>query len=184
MQETASHNGHGHAENDAADEVSSFDLRILDAKQMRVFRQAGVTRLTLSGEKSYPKIAVARAFPLSNADHYLGFLDGNGKDIGLLPDPALLDAESRHVVDEELAKRYFVPVIERVVLVREEFGTIYWTVETDRGEVEFVVRNIRDNLQELSANRVILTDIDGNRFEFPDLAKLDSKSQGILMRNL
>ncbi|MCW3099512.1 MAG: hypothetical protein JWL77_5130 [Chthonomonadaceae bacterium] len=163
---------------------ASFELRILQAKQMRVFRQAGVARLTLENDRSWTKVAVARAFPLSDPDHYLGFLDGAGKDIGMLHDPALLDPASRQVVDEELAKRYFVPVIERVFSVKEEFGTVYWKVETDRGEKEIIVRNLRDNIQELSATRVIITDIDGNRFEFADLTKMDTKTQGFILRNL
>ena len=91
---------------------ASFELRVLQAKQMRVFRHAGVPRLTLENDRSWIKIAVARAFPLSDPDHYLGFLDGAGKDIGMLQDPALLDPASRQVIDEELDKRYFVPVID------------------------------------------------------------------------
>lgn len=163
---------------------ASFELRILDPKHIKVFRSAGVTRMTLENDRSWVKVSVARAFPLSDPDHYLGFLDGGGKDIGLLHDPGLLDGESRRVVDEELEKRYFVPVVERVLSVKEEFGAVYWKVETDRGEKEIVVRNLRDNLQELSSIRVIITDVDGNRFEFPDINKLDGKSQVIITRNL
>ena len=163
---------------------SSFELRILDPKAMRVFRVAGVTRLTIRNDRSWIKASVARAFPLSNPNHYLGFLDGAGKDIGLLHDPSLLDPESHKVVNEELEKRYFVPIVERVLSIKEEFGTIYWTVETDRGEKEIIVRNLRDNLQELSASRVIISDVDGNRFEFPDVSKLDGKSQSAILRSL
>ena len=163
---------------------SSFELRILDPRRIRVFRVTGVPRLTLEEDRSWIKVSVARAFPLSDPDHYLGFLDGAGKDVGLLHDPSMLDPDSRKVVEEELEKRYFVPVVERVLNVKEEFGTVYWTVETDRGQKEIIVRNLRDNLQELSASRVILTDVDGNRFEFPDTGKLDGKSQGIILRNL
>ena len=47
-----------------------------------------------------------------------------------------------------------------------------------------MVRNLRDNIQELSSSRIIITDADGNRFEFPDTSKLDNKSLGIIMRNL
>lgn len=168
----------------SATDPASFELRIFDPKRIRVFRAAGVPRLTILDDRSWVKISVARAFPLSDPDHYIGFLDGNGKDAGLLHDPGLLDTDSRRIVDEELEKRYFVPVVERVISVKEEFGTIYWVVETDRGEKEIIARNLRDNLMELASSRVILTDVDGNRFEFPDINRLDGKSQGIIMRNL
>jgi hypothetical protein len=163
---------------------ASYELRILDPRRIRVFRYGGVPRLTIENDRSWAKVTVARAFPLSDPHHYLGFLDGNGKDIGLLVDPGPLDAESRTVVDEELEKRYFVPVVERVLSVKEEFGAVYWRVETDRGEKEIIARNLRDNLMELSSTRIIITDIDSNRFEFPDINKLDGRSLGIIMRNL
>ena len=165
-------------------EPASFELRILEAKQMRVFRHTGITRLTLNNERSWRKVSVARAFPLSDPDHYLGFLDGSGKDVGMLHDPAALDPESKKTVDEELEKRYFVPIVEKAISVKEEFGTVYWTLDTDRGQREVIVRNMRDNLQELSPIRVIITDVDGNRFEFQDITKLDAKSYGLILRNL
>lgn len=162
----------------------SFDLRIFDPKQICLFRVAGVTRLTWENERSWTKVSPARAFPISDPDHYIGFLNGDNKDIGLIVDPSQLDPESQTVLTEELELRYFVPVVNRVLTVKEEFGTVYWTVETDRGEKELIARNLRDNLQELPGSRVILTDVDGNRFEFPDIERLDSKSLNIILRNL
>jgi len=167
-----------------AADPASYELRVLDPKRTRVFRIAGVPRVTLENDRSWAKVTVSRSFPLSDPHHYLGFLDGAGKDIGLLIDPGHLDAESRAIVDEELEKRYFVPVVERVLSVKDEFGTVYWKVETDRGEKEIVARNLRDNIMELSSGRIIITDIDNNRFEFPDINKLDGRSLGIIMRNL
>ena len=84
-----------------------FELRMLDPKRVRVFRHAGVTRLTLENDRSWIKIAVARAFPLSDPDHYVGFLDGAGKDVGMVYDPSQLDSDSRRLVEEELERRYF-----------------------------------------------------------------------------
>lgn len=167
-----------------SEDDSAFELRMLDPKRIRVFRVAGVTRLSIENERSYYRVAVARAFPLSDPDHYIGFLDSAGKDIGMIYDPDQLDHDSRRLIDEELERRYFVPIVERVISVKEEFGAIYWKVETDRGEKEIVVRNLRDNLQELSSTRLIITDVDGNRFEFPDITKMDIKSQSIVMRGL
>lgn len=185
------HNGNGtgkiaeeEAPTTASGDDAAFELRMLDPKRTKVYRVAGVTRLTIENERSYPKVSVARAFPLSDPNHYIGFLDSGGKDIGMVYDPDLLDHDSHKLVTEELERRYFVPIVERVISVKEEFGAIYWKVETDRGEKEIVVRNLRDNLQELSASRLIITDVDGNRFEFPDITKADGKTQSIIMRGL
>lgn len=163
---------------------SSFELRLLEPAKIRLFQAAGVTRMTEGEERSWVKVSPARAFPLSDPDHYIGLLDGAGKDIGMIYDPALLDAESRQLLAKDLERRYFVPQIERVLYVKEEFGTIYWTVETDKGESEIIVRNLRDNLQELSPTRVIITDIHGNRYEFQNVQRFDSKTQSLILRNL
>lgn len=162
---------------------SSFELRLLDPKQIKIFSVSGVTRMTES-DRSWIKAAPARAFPLSDPDHYIGLLDINGKDIGMIYDPALLDPESRATIAKDLERRYFVPLVERVLHVKEEFGTIYWTIETDKGEIDLVVRNLRDNLQELSPARVIITDIHGNRYEFNNVQRFDNKTQSIILRNL
>ncbi len=165
-------------------EPAAFELRLLDPKRIRVFREAGVPRLTLEGDRSWIKITVARAFPLSNPEEFIGVLDGGGKDVGLIEQLAQVEPASREVLHTELERRYFVPIIERVLSVKEEYGTVVWKVDTDKGEIEFTVRNLRDNLVELSSSRMMMTDVDGNRYEIPDLGKLDLKAQGVIMRNL
>ena len=55
----------------------------------------------------------------------------------------------------------FVPFVERVVEVKEEFGSVYWTLETDRGPREIIVRNLRDSTSSFDrdlASRVRLVD--------------------------
>ncbi len=59
-------------------------------------------------------------------------------------------------------------------------GTSYWEVETDRGQREFVVQNVAENARWLSENRLLLIDVDGNRFEIPRLDQLDKKSSSLV----
>jgi len=162
---------------------SPFDLLWLDPSVMTLRRIAGLTRLTLDGDRSWLRATPARAFPISDPDHYIGFLDGLGNDIGIVRDPSELDETSRQILAEDLEVRYFVPVVQRVVSVKLEFGTVYWKLETSRGPRDIVVRNMRDNLQELSAIRVLITDIEGNRYEFPDINTLDPESLGVILRH-
>lgn len=162
----------------------SSSLHLLNPSHLRLFRIAGVTRLTIEEDRSFLSVAVHRAFPISDPDHFIGLLDGEGRDIGMIIEPSALDSESRMVLAEELELRYFVPLVRQVVNVKEEFGSIYWSVETDRGGADFVIRNPKDSTLELPGNRVILTDVDGNRFEFPDISKLDRASAEAIMRNV
>lgn len=169
-----------------------YDLVLLNPASVRLFRTGGPTsalRATISdeqlgAERSYLRVQVARAFPLRNPDRYIGLRDGADKDIGMLVTLDGLDSESRRLTDEELFRRYFLPKIIKVNDVKDEFGLTTWEVETDKGSRRFVVRNLRDSAHELSATRVLLTDTDGNRWEFPDVRKLDEKSYAIIQRVL
>ncbi len=164
--------------------LDSFDLRVLDPAKTTLRRIGGLTRLTIAGDRSWTRANPARAFPVTDPDHYIGFLDGAGKDIGILYDPALLDEESQRILAEDIEMRYFVPVVTEVKKVKVEFGAVYWDVETTRGPRHVIVRSLRDNLQELTATRVLVTDVDGNRIEFPNINELDQESLGVILRHL
>lgn len=94
----------------------------------------------------------------------------------MVEDVKALDEAMRDIVAEELDRRYLTSTVLTVTSVRNEFGTSYWDVETNRGEREFVVQNASENAQWLGEHRLLLIDVDGNRFEIPDLRDLDKKS--------
>jgi hypothetical protein len=148
---------------------------------LRLFREpAWVLRLTIGEDRSYLKVKVVRAAPLSHPDRYISLLDGKDEEICMVDDLQTLDPQTRGVVAEELDRRYLTSVVESVHSVRNEFGTSYWDVATSRGRREFVVQNVAENAQWLGGRRLLLVDVDGNRFEFPDLDLLDKRSQGFV----
>ena len=163
---------------------SEFEARTLSPETIRVHRQAGVLCLTIEGDRSWPGVHCARAFPISDPAHYIGFQDRAGRDIGMLVDPSELDIESRRILERELELRYFVPEVMDVLSVKEEFGAVYWQVRTDRGDKEIVIRNLKDSVHELSGNRAMIIDVDGNRFLIPDTRRLSPQALNILLRGL
>jgi uncharacterized protein DUF1854 len=164
--------------------VETADLRYLDPRKLRFFRHGAALRLTVGEERSYLKVTVVRAFPLSHPQRYLSVRAGDNKEVGVLVDGAELDEENRRLVAEELERRYVVPVIRRIVRIKERFGTVDWEVETNRGLCRFTTRNMREKVVQPSPGRYLLTDVDDNRYDVPDLAALDPASQGWLMRHL
>jgi hypothetical protein len=149
----------------------------VDVDKVRLFRAPPwVLRLTIEEDRSYLKVKVVRAAPLSNPDRYICFLDGKDEEICMVDDLHALDDEARTIIKEELDRRYLTSIIEKIDSVRNEFGTSYWNVMTNRGEREFVVQNAAENAQWLGDHRLLLIDVDGNRFEVPDLNALDKKS--------
>jgi hypothetical protein len=165
-------------------ETRPSDLTLLDPERIRLFAEAGVPRLTLAEDRSYLRVHVYRAFPLSSAETWWGVLDGGGGDIGMIPEPSRLDAESLAFGREELEKRYFLPKVTRVNNAREEFGTVIWDVETDRGPRTYMLRGMKDSVIELGGARLLITDVDGNRFEIPDMTRLPARALNLVLRGL
>ena len=164
--------------------VEASELRYLDPKALRFFRHGATLRLTVGDEMSVLAVSVVRMFPLSEPQRYLSVRGGDNKEVGILVEAGELGEDSRRLVAEELERRYLVPVIRRVLSVKERFGTVDWEVETDRGVRTFTTRNLRENVLQPSADRYLLSDVDGNRYDVPDLAELDGASQAWLMRYL
>ena len=134
-------------------------------------------RLTIGDEKSYHTIKPAWAAPLSRPGQYLALLDGKGNEIVTLPDPAALPPLSLAAAQEELRRRYLTATVRAVVHAKQEFGATYWSVQTDRGDRDFVTQNLQENAVWLSPTHLLLLDVDGNRFEITDVSALDAGSQ-------
>ena len=153
----------------------------VDVDKLRLFREpAWVLRLTIEEDRSYTRVKIVRAAPLSHPDQFISFLDAKDEEICMVDDLKQLDDAARALIKEELDRRYLTSTIQRVVSIRNEFGTSYWDVETNRGQREFVVQNVAENAQWLGDHRLLIIDVDGNRFEIVDLGALDKRSAALI----
>lgn len=134
-------------------------------------------RLTVEGDRSYPTVKPAWAAPLSHPNSYLALLDGKGNEIVTLPDLKALGAESLEAAEEELRRRYLTATVTAIVHAKQEFGATYWSVETDRGDRDFVTQNLQETAIWLSETHLLMIDVDGSRFEIPDVAMLNEESR-------
>ena len=163
---------------DYKDQEDNGDLEYLDNSRLHFAMRGDVLRLTIDDDRSYLKVHAVRAFPLTEMNEYIGFIDAiSGREIGMLRNLRSLDTQTRQLVENALEKRYFMPKICKISTAKKEFGTVYWDVDTDRGKREFVMRGIRDSIREIAPGRYLVHDVDGNRFEIAQLNKLDSQSQ-------
>ena len=159
-------------------------LRYLDPAQVRFTREGARVDVAIAGAEPTRNVSLFRAFPLSDPDRFLSIRNEKNEELGLLVDPAQLDSAGGAIVEEELRRRYVLPVVRRVLQVRERFEILECRVETDRGPCQFSIRNLRENLLRPQPHRYILTDVDGNRFDIPDLRALPAASQALLLAHL
>ena len=180
----ANGNTHTEASSDAQNPmtlVEASKLKLLDAAMLH-FSVNGID-ISLTVEKNtYDRIQVFRAFPLSEPGHFLSVRDEHGGEIGVISDPGELSKENKKLIEEHLERRYLVPKVTRILSTKERFGTIDWVMETDRGKCRFTTRNLRENSQQPSPGRMIIEDVNGNRYDIPDVNRLSRKSQDLLFR--
>jgi hypothetical protein len=124
-------------------------------------------------------------FPFTEPERWISIVDKDNKEIGILPDLKGFSAEDLRVLRDELRLRYLVPEIIHILSIRDRVAMMAeWTVETDRGKAKFLMRNLRDKLQEPLPGYLSLTDMEGNRFDIPDVAALDRRSRRLLEERL
>ena len=138
-------------------------------------------RLTIGEEKSFVTVKPTWAAPLSHPSRYLSLMNGKGEEIITLADPEKdLTDESFSAVKQEIEKRYLTATVRSIISAKGEFGATYWHIESDRGERDFVTQSLQENAQWLSPTHLLLVDVDGNRFEVPNVEDLDSRSRLLL----
>ena len=106
----------------------------------------------------------------------MSILDTRKNEVVLLSSLEALDPDSRRIAEEELAARYFVPRITRVVQTLANFGIRYWHVETDRGERRFALKNASKNAFWLDDDHLMLRDTLGCLYEIKPYSGLDPRS--------
>jgi hypothetical protein len=169
-------------------------LTYLRPNRVRFCRQGDTLSLTVQETEGpglqthYPRVVLRSCFPVSEEGAYLSVRDvspGQEVEIGILEDWEALEKDDRRAVATELGLHYFVPRIERVLKVKEELGFLYWTVDTDRGRKEFVMRNsVIRYAREVSPGHWLLIDVNEARYEIADVNRLDRASQQWVRRFL
>ena len=167
----------------AAGETSS-ELRFLQGATVHLRHADGRLQMRQQGEDAWQEVCLVRLFPLSEPEEWISVLDEKGKELGILQDLKGMSAEDLACVRQELSRRYLVPQIRRIRACRDKFDLVEWTVETDRGKVTFTTRNLRDQVKQPLPRRLTITDVEGNRYDVPDLAALDLASRRMLETRL
>ena len=87
----------------------------------------------------------------------------------------------RKILEEELSRREFVPIIERITSVSADVDPSQWHVETDRGETTFLLDS-EDDVRRLGTYKALFIDTHGIRYLIPDTRTFDYASRRILDR--
>ena len=142
-------------------------------------------RLTLKDGTVYEDLEPRLLFPITNHTMFITLLDSHEKELGFVRDLEEIDEDSRRALEECFAEYYMIPKIQKVLKCVDKFGTLKWTVETDRGVITFDIRNRHSDIKHLrGTSRVIIRDSNDNRYEIPDIDNMDPHSEHLLFSYL
>lgn len=153
---------------------------IKSSDEVRFTRGADGTIMLHTPTAEQPIGSVAPAFPFTCPKGMIGLRDREGNEIGILEDLAGMDAQSRRLVEEALDRCYFMPCIHDILDIQEVLSVVEWDVETNKGARSFQVRDVRKNIRRVAARKLVIKDVDGNRYQIPDWMTLPAHAQKLL----
>lgn len=150
----------------------------------RIKRNAfGRLELSLPGGVTHQEVTPVRASPIAAPERGIALVGTDGHELLWIDHLADLSAETRALVEAELASREFVPEIERLRAVSSFATPSTWEVDTDRGATSFVLKGEED-IRRLGASTLLIADNHGIQFLIRNLAALDRRSRRLLDRFL
>ena len=127
-------------------------------------------------EKCYDRVFLHRAFPHELLWEYIAVIGEDNKEVGLIYNIEDFDKDTVDLLKTEIIRKYYSPAISEIHSVKERYGFSYWKVTTEEGEISFTLHDTFRSIIHAEEKRLVILDVDGNRFEIPNVDALDRKS--------
>jgi hypothetical protein len=137
---------------------------------------------TAEGARHVGVVAV-RAFPIGAPDEGIALMSPEGHELAWVARLEALEPARRVLIEEHLASREFVPEIQAIKSVSSFATPSTWSVRTDRGDTEFVLKGEED-IRRLARHTLLIADRFGVQYLVRDTAALDRHSRKLLDRFL
>jgi hypothetical protein len=144
---------------------------------------AGRLVLSLSDGTMHEGVIPVRAYPVQAPQEFVALMSTEGKEVLWIERLADVPEDIRVLVNEEIASRDVMPVIQQLTKVSTYSTPSTWEVVTDRGPTKFILKGEED-IRRLNGGTLIITDSHGLRFYVADMQQLDKHSRRILDRFL
>ncbi len=140
--------------------------------------------LTNAQGERFEGVVPVRAFPIQAPEEGVSVVDADGHEVAWIAHLGALHASAQEMLRQELTRREFMPVLQRIEAVSSFSTPCTWTVQTDRGPCEFVLRGDEDIRRVGTAHGLLISDAHGIHYLVPDQFALDAHSKKILDRFL
>lgn len=137
--------------------------------------------LTPSGQLQCDGVDVRAkpCFPLSEPQRFYSLLDGDGKEVALVEDPAELGGEDRAALSRALADAAFLIEVTGIDSIETDIDLRVWKVRTASGGRTFETR-LGSWPRKLEGGGVLIQDVAEDLYLIRDPASLDDASRRLL----
>jgi hypothetical protein len=108
-------------------------------------------------------------------------MDQSGKELCWFDGVTAIPEGELALIEEELAAREFMPVIEKITKVSTFATPSIWDIETDRGPTRIRLKGEED-IRRIAGNTLLIADSNGLQFLIKDSTQLDKVSKKLLDR--
>lgn len=140
-------------------------------------------RLVFIDAAGTPHIGVypVKAFPITSPNTGISIMDQSGKELCWFDGISAIPKGELALIEEELAAREFMPVIEKITKVSTFATPSIWDIETDRGPTRIRLKGEED-IRRIAGNTLLIADSNGLQFLIKDSTQLDKVSKKLLDR--
>lgn len=139
--------------------------------------------LVLADGSQHAPVTALRAYPVSAPDQGVALLDAEGHELLWVPDFLALPQQLQACVREALDEREFLPEILRLDAVSSFLTPSTWSVQTNRGTTQFLLKGEED-IRRLTGTVLLINDANGVQYMIRDLAAMDRHTRKLLDRFL
>lgn len=143
----------------------------------------GRLQLITADAQVHDAVTPVRAFPLAAPDEGVSLVGADGHELVWIERLSAIDAATQSLIHDALAPREWMPRIQRIVAVSTFATPSTWTVDTDRGTTQLVLK-AEEDIRRLGQGRLLILDSRGIQFIVPDQFALDRASRRLLNRFL
>jgi hypothetical protein len=122
-----------------------------------------------------------RAFPITAPGSGISIMDQSGKELCWFDGDNMIPESELALIEEEMAAREFMPVIEKITKVSTFATPSIWDIETDRGPTRIRLK-AEEDIRRIAGNTLLIADSNGLQFLIKDSTELDKVSKKILDR--
>jgi Domain of unknown function (DUF1854) len=143
----------------------------------------GLWALVLADGTRHSPVTAIRAYPITDPEGGVALMDAEGHELLWIDQLSQLATALRSQVMQALTEREFLPVIEKLEGVSSFATPSTWTVVTNRGTTQFLLKGEED-IRRLTGTVLLINDADGVQYMIRDLAAMDKHSRKLLDRFL